>query len=61
MLEIIMKTIKLSKMAIFSEKHLKMLENLAEKAKKGIEKFADCSTIKLLEDLTEKGILELLN
>ena len=56
-----MKTIKLSKLAIFSEKHLKVLENLADEAKKGIEKYVDCSTIKLLKDLNEKGMIDLLN
>ena len=61
LLDIFKKTIKLSKLAIYSEKHLKMLENLADKAKKGIEQFADCSTIKLLEDLNKKGMIDLLN
>jgi len=61
LLDIFTKAIKLSKMAVFSERHLKMLENLAEKAKRGIEKFADFSTVKLLKDLTKKGMMELLN
>ena len=61
LLGMFMKTIKLSKLAIFSEKHLKVLENLADEAKKGIEKYVDCSTIKLLKDLNEKGMIDLLN
>ena len=56
-----MKTTKLSKISVYSEKHLKMLEDLAEKAKKGMEKFADYSTIKLIEDLNKNGMIKLLN